>query len=54
MIPGGRIDHPTQMPGGRWTTPLVAGKSVEVQRSQMDDLFKTLRDGDELTETEPR
>ncbi|KAH9942925.1 P-loop containing nucleoside triphosphate hydrolase protein [Amylocystis lapponica] len=38
---------------GRWTTPAVAGKSVEVQRSQVDELFKSLRDGDELEETEP-
>ncbi|THH02609.1 hypothetical protein EW026_g285 [Hermanssonia centrifuga] len=35
---------------GRWNT--VSGKSVEVQRSQVDELFKSLRDGDELEETE--
>ena len=43
-------------PGGnsnsRWST--VSAKSVEVQRSQVDELFKSLRDGDELEETEPR
>ena len=48
------MGHPNQMTGGRWTSPAIAGKSVEVQRSQMDDLFKSLRSGDELTETEPR
>ncbi|KAI0094363.1 SNF2 family N-terminal domain-containing protein [Irpex rosettiformis] len=36
---------------GRWNT--VSGKSVEVQRSQVDELFKSLKDGDELPETEP-
>ena len=54
MLPMGRAGHPSQMPASRWTTPVVAGKSVEVQRSQMDDLFKSQRSGDELTETEPR
>ena len=48
------MGHPAQMAAGRWTAPAIAGKSVEVQRSQMDDLFKSLRSGDELTETEPR
>ncbi|KAF5384824.1 hypothetical protein D9615_001374 [Tricholomella constricta] len=37
----------------RWTTPTMTGKSVEVQRSQVDELFKSLKDGDELIETEP-
>ncbi|KAH9486582.1 Helicase-like transcription factor CHR28 [Psilocybe cubensis] len=37
----------------RWTTPASSGKSVEVQRSQVDELFKTLKDGDGLAETEP-
>ncbi|OCH94709.1 hypothetical protein OBBRIDRAFT_722057 [Obba rivulosa] len=36
---------------GRWSTPGVAGKSVEVQRSQIDELFKSLQSGDELAET---
>lgn len=39
--------------GSRWTTPAVSGKSVEVQRSQVDEVFKSLRGGDELEETEP-
>ncbi|KAG6854236.1 hypothetical protein C0991_009254 [Blastosporella zonata] len=37
----------------RWTTPAMTGKSVEVQRSQVDEVFKSLKDGDELIETEP-
>ncbi|KAG5636369.1 hypothetical protein H0H81_008287 [Sphagnurus paluster] len=37
----------------RWTTPTMTGKSVEVQRSQVDELFKSMKDGDELAETEP-
>jgi SWI/SNF-related matrix-associated actin-dependent regulator of chromatin subfamily A3 len=40
--------------GPRWNQPSVSSKSVEIQRSQMDDLFKSLRSGDELQETEPR
>jgi SWI/SNF-related matrix-associated actin-dependent regulator of chromatin subfamily A3 len=54
LLPGGRVGNPAQIAAGRWSTPVVAGKSVEVQRSQMDDLFKSLRSGDELTDTEPR
>jgi len=38
----------------RWSTPAVAGKSVEIQRSQVDELFKSMKDGDDLVETEPR
>ena len=37
----------------RWTTPIVNGKNVDIQRSQVDELFKSLKDGDELVETEP-
>jgi SWI/SNF-related matrix-associated actin-dependent regulator of chromatin subfamily A3 len=37
----------------RWSTPAVSGKSVEVQRSQVDEVFKSLKSGDELAETEP-
>lgn len=37
----------------RWTNPSVSGKSVEVQRSQAEELFKSLKSGDELAETEP-
>ena len=41
-------------PGGnRWNAPAVAGKSVEVQRSQVDDLFKSMIDTDHLAEYEP-
>ena len=36
---------------GRWN---AMGKSVEIQRSQVDELFKSMKDGDELPETEPR
>lgn len=51
LLPGQGLGFP---PGGsRWTQPAVAGKSVEVQRSQMDDLFKSLRSGEELQETAP-
>lgn len=42
--------YPNQ--ASRWTTPQVAGKSVEVQRSQVDELFKNLKTGAELPETE--
>jgi hypothetical protein len=44
-------------PGGsssRWSTPTAPGKPVEVQRAQVDVLFKNLRGGEELEETEPR
>ncbi|KAG6911568.1 hypothetical protein DXG01_011870 [Tephrocybe rancida] len=37
----------------RWTTPAMTGKSVEVQRSQVDEVFRSLKDGEELIETEP-
>jgi len=43
----------TQQNQGRWNTPTSTTKSVEVQRSQVDELFRTLKDGDELLETEP-
>lgn len=38
---------------GRWNT-VVSGKSVEVQRNQVDEVFKSLKDGDELAEAETR
>ncbi|KAH9937252.1 P-loop containing nucleoside triphosphate hydrolase protein [Fomitopsis serialis] len=38
---------------GRWAAPGVPGKSVEIQRSQVDELFKSLQDGEELQETDP-
>ncbi|KAF7320309.1 SNF2 family DNA-dependent ATPase [Mycena kentingensis (nom. inval.)] len=41
-----------QQQQNRWAAPQVSGKSVEVQRSQVDEVFKSLKGGDELTETE--
>ncbi len=52
---GSRTDY--SGPGGtssRWSTPTAPGKTVEVQRTQVDELFKNLRGGEELEETEPR
>lgn len=47
-----RVGYPG--PGGnKWSTPVIAGKSMEVQRSQVDEVFKSLKDGEELEETEP-
>jgi len=37
----------------RWNTPTSTTKNIEVQRSQVDELFRTLKDGDEFLETEP-
>ncbi|KAK7059140.1 hypothetical protein VNI00_001766 [Paramarasmius palmivorus] len=37
----------------RWTAPAVSGRSVEVQRSQVDELFQSLKRGDDIVETEP-
>lgn len=37
----------------RWTTPIINGKNIDVQRSQVDELFKSLKDEDGLVETEP-
>ncbi|KAG9000526.1 hypothetical protein FRB94_005376 [Tulasnella sp. JGI-2019a] len=37
----------------RWNQAAVAGKSVEVQRSQVDEVFNSLRSGEDLPETEP-
>lgn len=39
--------------GARWNQTAVAGKSVEVQRSQVDEVFASLRSGEDLPETEP-
>ncbi|KAJ4485943.1 SNF2 family N-terminal domain-containing protein [Lentinula aciculospora] len=36
----------------RWTNPQVSAKSVEVQRSQVDEVFKSIKGGDQLPETE--
>jgi hypothetical protein len=40
--------------GARWNTVAPNGKSVEVQRSQVDEVFKSLKSGDDLEETEAR
>ncbi|KAI9513071.1 SNF2 family N-terminal domain-containing protein [Russula earlei] len=43
-------------PGGnssRWPTPTASGKTVEVQRAQVDELFKNLGGDEEFEETEP-
>ncbi|KAF8634441.1 hypothetical protein AX15_000890 [Amanita polypyramis BW_CC] len=37
----------------RWCAPSMSSRSVEMQRSQVEEVFKSLRDGDELVETEP-
>ena len=45
------------MPGhslSRWSAPAVAGRSVEVQRNQVDELFKSLVGGEELAEADTR
>jgi hypothetical protein len=55
MMAGPRTEYTG--PGGnssRWSTPTISGKTVEVQRAQVDELFKNLRGGEELEETEPR
>ena len=49
------MNRPGYMGGmGRLGTPAVAGKSIDVQRSQVDELFKSLKGGDELEETDAR
>lgn len=52
LHPQNRTAYPMMNPN-RWTQPAVSGKSVEVQRSQVDELFQSLKTGDELAETEP-
>jgi hypothetical protein len=42
---------PSMISQTRWQT--TSSKSVEIQRSQIDELFKNLKDGDGLAETEP-
>lgn len=50
----GRAVNPSPMASSsRWSTPTTSGKTLEIQRSQVDDLFKSLKSGDELAETEP-
>jgi SWI/SNF-related matrix-associated actin-dependent regulator of chromatin subfamily A3 len=50
LFAANRIGPPV---ASRWTTPAVSGKSVEVQRNQVDEVFKSLKSGDDLVETEP-
>ncbi|KAL0580823.1 hypothetical protein V5O48_001199 [Marasmius crinis-equi] len=50
--PGGYNNVQPVLPPPRWNTPAVASKSVDVQRSQMDDMFETL-DNTKVAETEP-
>ena len=38
----------------RWSGTAPNGKSVEIQRSQVDQVFNSLKSGDELEETEAR
>ncbi|KAI0652068.1 SNF2 family N-terminal domain-containing protein [Trametes meyenii] len=44
-------------PGGSnyraWSSAAISSKSIEVQRSQVDELFKSLKGGDELDEADP-
>lgn len=40
--------------GSRWSGVAPNAKNVEVQRSQVDEVFKNLKSGDELEETEAR
>jgi SWI/SNF-related matrix-associated actin-dependent regulator of chromatin subfamily A3 len=54
LMAGSRTEY--SGPGGnsnRWSTP-TSGKTVEVQRAQVDELFNNLRGGEEIEETEPR
>ncbi|KAF9457347.1 SNF2 family N-terminal domain-containing protein [Collybia nuda] len=53
VLVSNRLGYGTPSNNVRWSTPAMAGKSVEVQRSQVDELFRSLKDGDELAETEP-
>ena len=47
------LTSPPEREHSRWTTPIVNGKSIDIQRSQVDELFKSLKDEDGLVETEP-
>ncbi|RDB28868.1 Helicase-like transcription factor CHR28 [Hypsizygus marmoreus] len=53
ILASNRLGYGPPANNTRWSTPAIAGKSVEVQRSQVDELFKSMKDGDELAETEP-
>ncbi|KAF9270038.1 hypothetical protein L218DRAFT_888354 [Marasmius fiardii PR-910] len=52
--PGGHNQvPPLYRPPQRWTAPVVNSKSVEVQRSQLDNVFETMKGNEDLAETEP-
>ncbi|TFK36877.1 SNF2 family DNA-dependent ATPase [Crucibulum laeve] len=53
ILASNRLSYGPARDNSRWTAAGSGGKSVEVQRSQVDELFKSLKDGDELAETEP-
>lgn len=45
--------QPVIQPHSRWSAPSVTGKTLEVQRSQVEELYKNIHNGDELPETAP-
>lgn len=47
-----RLYGPSGGSPSRWSEPAI-GKSQDVQRTQIDELFKHMKDGVELSETEP-
>ncbi|GLB35986.1 putative SNF2 family N-terminal domain containing protein [Lyophyllum shimeji] len=53
VLASNRLGYTSVSNNSRWTTQTITGKSVEVQRNQVDELFKSLKDGEELAETEP-
>ncbi|KAF8323271.1 hypothetical protein DL93DRAFT_2123795 [Clavulina sp. PMI_390] len=44
--------YPGSAQQNRWSQQAVSGKSVEVQRSQVEKVFESLKSGDDLTESE--
>lgn len=54
MMGAGSGIYPARGNGMNRFNTSVSGKSVEVQRSQVDQLFKSLKDGEELEECEAR
>ncbi|CAA7268014.1 unnamed protein product [Cyclocybe aegerita] len=53
IMANNRLNVLTQRDQSRWITPSSSSKSVEVQRSQVDELFQSIKDDDGLSETEP-
>ncbi|KAG7099012.1 hypothetical protein E1B28_000896 [Marasmius oreades] len=53
--PPGGYNHvpPFYRPPQRWNAPVVASHSVEVQRSQLDNVFETMKGNEDLAETKP-